>query len=571
MKVVALFRVSTERQANEGASLDAQQRRYRHLAEAKGWTTVAEFKGVESATQAATERHVLQRVLAVIREEQVDAIWVFEQSRLMRGDELEVAMLMRELKERRVKAIVGEIVRDFGSLEERMMFGIQGAVDRAESERTKERMGRGKRERALKGLKNCGPATYGYRNPLKGTPGRGTLVIIPDEADVVRRIFELCVEGKGDQAIAKAITSSGVPAPRGGTWGKSTVRRILQNPAYIGTHASNIWRSEKRQRTFRRDIHNPNAILVRNAHPPIIDEALWDASTHRPRLPRTANPRMLTGLLRVNGESFGGDSNKGVAYYRGPRGKRGCPWLVADETDTAVWNAFVSLATSPEFVGELIRRAQNPRQQQMAVQELAWVTEQIAKLERKRNTLVEMRSDNEITKDEFATRSRENAESIRSLQAEQVQLRAKAAVIDGTFAHRVVKALQTLLAGRTRLTTAQRRGILTSIVRRIDVVAVASKKPQARDPRGRVQAGSIVKWAVESVSFQLSLPAEPKPSRLARGGVLAGLDVGGRVGRLDTNPNDCAPVADADGGELPDIRVGHKGTIPECCASPPPR
>ena len=64
MRVVALFRVSTEKQANEGASLDSQQREYRELAARNGWITVEEFRGCESATQAASERRVLQQVLA---------------------------------------------------------------------------------------------------------------------------------------------------------------------------------------------------------------------------------------------------------------------------------------------------------------------------------------------------------------------------------------------------------------------------------------------------------------------------------------------------------------------------
>ena len=69
MRVVSLYRVSTERQENEGASLDAQQRRYRELAKTHKWTTVAEFRGQESAAKAASERLVLQQVLACLREQ----------------------------------------------------------------------------------------------------------------------------------------------------------------------------------------------------------------------------------------------------------------------------------------------------------------------------------------------------------------------------------------------------------------------------------------------------------------------------------------------------------------------
>ncbi len=152
MRVVGLFRVSSEKQANEGASLDAQEHRYHELASANGWTTVAEFRGCESATQAATERRVLQDVLACIRDLCPDALYVHEQSRLTRGDELEVATLFRELKEQQIKIIVGGVIRDLASIDERFMVGIQSLVDRAESERIKERMRRGKRQKGREGF-----------------------------------------------------------------------------------------------------------------------------------------------------------------------------------------------------------------------------------------------------------------------------------------------------------------------------------------------------------------------------------------------------------------------------------
>src|SRR4051812_18067563 len=181
MRVVSLYRVSSEKQETEGSSLDSQQRVYRELATENGWTTVGEFRGCESATGAAQDRRVLQQVLHCIREHAPDAVYVHEQSRLTRGDQLEVAMLMRELQERKVKILVQGLVRDLSSIDERFMVGIQSLVDRAESERIKERMGRGKRERAKQGRKTGGPAPIGYINPAPREPGRGTLQVVPEE------------------------------------------------------------------------------------------------------------------------------------------------------------------------------------------------------------------------------------------------------------------------------------------------------------------------------------------------------------------------------------------------------
>lgn len=513
MRVVALFRVSTEKQANEGASLDAQQRAYRELAARGGWSTVAEFRGCESATQAASDRRVLQQLLACLRDEAPDAVYVHEQSRLTRGDELEVALLMRELRERRVKIIVGGVVRDPSSIDEGFMIGIQSLVDRTESLRIKERMGRGKREKARQGKKTGGPAPYGYENPPPGAPGRGTLRVVEPEARVVRRVFEMAASGAGDRAIAVALNERGEPAPRGGRWGKSTVRRLLRCPAYLGVSAARVWVAEKGTRTFRLSLANPDAIVVQNAHPAIVSQEAWDAAHGRPHLPRSAAPRLLTGLLFVNGQRFGGDQLRGAKVYRAGRGVKGAAWLGEDETDAAVWEAFASLATSPEMVERLMDAARNPREQELVAQEIEHLEGEIGKALRRQARLIDMRADGEIDKESFAARSEETRRSIESLGAQLAVQRSKVAALDGSHAARVVKAVQLLLAGRSALTTAQRRLVLRSIVRRVDVVAERHAAPLCRDAYGRVVAATGPRWAIRSVSLRLALPVESDATR----------------------------------------------------------
>src|SRR5690348_14175213 len=105
LRVVAMFRVSTDSQANHGASLDAQARQFDDLAKLRGWIGCDRIRGCESATKAGSEREVLQATMQAIRRHEADAVWVLEASRLTRGDELEVALLHRELRERGCKVI----------------------------------------------------------------------------------------------------------------------------------------------------------------------------------------------------------------------------------------------------------------------------------------------------------------------------------------------------------------------------------------------------------------------------------------------------------------------------------
>lgn len=506
MNVVALFRVSTEKQATEGASLDAQQREYRQLAATHGWTTVREFRGHESATQASADRRVLQQLLRFIGENEVSAIYVHEQSRLTRGDELEVALLMRELKERKIKILVHGTLRDPAAIDDRFMLGIQSLVDRAESERIKERMSRGKKQRAIQGRKNCGPAPYGYRNPHPGEPNRGVLQIVEEQAVVVRRIFDMALKGLGTRAISVELNRLAIPASRGGGWVKTAIERILVNPAYKGASAANVWKRQGKSRVFKLDMGSGDAIIVENAHAPIVSQEVWDAVQTRPKRVCTTVPRLLTGLLFVDGRPYGGDSSRHGKFYRAPRGEKECPWFHTQVVDDAVWDAFVSLATGAEFVEALLKASENPKEQQLAAMEVEFIEDKIGKLRRRLERLVEMRADGEITKDQYLEKSATDRASLEGLEAELNVQRAKARAVDTTQGARIAKAVQTLLAGRTRLTGDQKRSILRSVVRRVDVVAARTGAVQARVAGGRLAAGSFPQWRVTGVSLRLAIP-----------------------------------------------------------------
>lgn len=521
MRVVALFRVSSEKQGTEGTSLDTQERIYREMAAQRGWTTVAEFRGCESATQANSDRRVLQQVLQCIRDSAVDAVWVIEQSRLSRGDELEVALLMRELKERGIKVIVRETVRDLSSIDERFMVGIQSLVDRAESERIKERMLRGRRARAESGKKTAGPVPYGYRNPARHESGHGTLQVVEEQASVVRRIFALALEGKGAGRIAAELNRLGVPGIRGGRWFQNSVKGILHNMAYVGTAFANVWVGD-RKTGVRFDPTNPKAIIRKNVHQPIVDQATWDAVNSRTKLPRTSMPKLLTGLLWIDGERAGGATNGGGPHYHGPRGIRNQAWLPVRETDDAVWSAFVSLATGPDFVQALMDAAATPHQRQVIAQEIDYITQQISRQRKRLDHLLELRMDDEVDRETYAAKKAEAEAAIAALQAELGDLRGKEAVLDGSSAPRVVRAVQTLLAGRSKLTTAQQRQILNTIVRRIDVVTERTGAARNRDSRGQIVKGRLGRWRIKSTTFRLALPAATAAEYAAHAGNCAG-------------------------------------------------
>ena len=74
----------------------------------------------------------------------------------------------------------------------------------------------------------------------------------------------------------------------------------------------------------------------------------------------------------------------------------------------------------------------------------------------------------------------------------------------------MVRSVQTLLAGRTRLTDTQKRAILRSVVTRIDVEAVRAQVGFARAKDGRIQGSGGHPWRIERVTIRLALsPGQP--------------------------------------------------------------
>ena len=131
-------------------------------------------------------------------------------------------------------------------------------------------------------------AAYGY---IKSDDEKHTPVIDPEAAAVVKRIFELRASGIGMAPIAEILNAEKIPSPSEYYYGKigkpnaksitklwcrTSVRRILKDPIYIGTlaqmrYTTVSYKNHKRIRKAKEDW-----IVVEHNHEPIISQELWD-------------------------------------------------------------------------------------------------------------------------------------------------------------------------------------------------------------------------------------------------------------------------------------------------------
>ena len=138
---------------------------------------------------------------------------------------------------------------------------------------------------------NAGEPPYGY---VKDSENKKKWIIDPDAAEVVRRIFRLCIEGNGDETIARILKEDKVlipqaywqskGLPRGGKktqpnpykWCKTTIAMILEQQEYCG----DVINFKSYSKSFRNKtrIENPkgNWAIFKDVHEPIIDRETWE-------------------------------------------------------------------------------------------------------------------------------------------------------------------------------------------------------------------------------------------------------------------------------------------------------
>ena len=123
-----------------------------------------------------------------------------------------------------------------------LLVGLRDLLGGIHPKDTRDKVHRGM-QGVVRDGRSAGGRAYGYR-PIPGRPG--ALEIVEREAEVVRRIHALYLDGHGPKAIAGALNRDGVLPPRGTKWNASTINGspkrgygLLSNPLYDGRQVWN--------------------------------------------------------------------------------------------------------------------------------------------------------------------------------------------------------------------------------------------------------------------------------------------------------------------------------------------
>ena len=224
-KAVIYTRVSTEDQAKEGFSLDAQLDKLRSYCKARDWLISGEYID-DGYSGRNTKRPAYSKML--MEKDSWDILLVIKMDRIHRNSK-NFMLMMEELKRDKKEFVSMTESLDTSTAMGRFVMDIIQRIAQLESEQIGERVYVGMEQKARTNGGMLGfniPYGYNYIN--------GNLIINQNEAKQVKNIFLKYSKGLSMKKIANELNSENIPTKQNRNWGSQTVSLILKNPLYCG-------------------------------------------------------------------------------------------------------------------------------------------------------------------------------------------------------------------------------------------------------------------------------------------------------------------------------------------------
>ena len=251
-------RVSTEDQSRFGHSLDEQEDRLKKLCEFKDYEIYKVYRE-EGVSAKNTNRPKFKEMIQDMRDGKINKIIVYKLDRLTRSiKDLETICSLLEEYHCDLESVAEEI--NTGNANGKFFIRMLTILAQLEIERTSERTKFGLVGAARKGhISGSPPLGYTKRDKSK------KLVINEIEADVVKRIFNMYLEGHSVCYICDTFNKENI---LNRNWPTTTVDKILSNKLYIG-----IIEHGKR--------NNDNVLIFEDVVPAIIDKTTFECVQKR--------------------------------------------------------------------------------------------------------------------------------------------------------------------------------------------------------------------------------------------------------------------------------------------------
>ena len=385
LRVAAYARVSTELEEQEN-SYEAQCKHYKdYISNHEGWTLAGIYADEGLSATSTKKREQFNQMIADCEAGRVDMVITKSISRFARNT-LDCLQNVRKLKALGIPVIFEKESIDTMGASGELFLTIMASLAQQESASISQNTRMGWQYSFQQGKPMLNQSRFlGY------TKSRGDmkLTIVPEEAEIVRGIFRMYLEGGSAGDIVLALEEKGIKSPGGNDrWFHSTIISMLQNEKYMGdlllqkSYVADFLtkRREKNDGVFPQ-------YYVENAHDPIVPKEVFyrvQGEFNRRREGTRVNDRKYA----LSGKII---SQDGVRYrrYKGDNApdalwrpvQKGCGRAVMEEEiKSAVITAMNRLPEYREELARMQERLQWGRMNRIS-EELAAVDERKAELD----------------------------------------------------------------------------------------------------------------------------------------------------------------------------------------------
>ena len=224
-RVAIYTRVSTEDQAKEGFSLDAQLEKLRAYCTARSWIIEGEY-----VDNGYSGRKIKRPAYTLMMEkiDSWDALLVLKMDRIHRNSK-NFMQMMEDLNKKGKEFVSMMESLDTSTAMGRFVMDIIQRIAQLESEQIGERVYIGMEQKA-----KTNGGMLGFNIPYGYQYNNGKLELNPNEAAIVKDMFSWYLSGNSIGKISKMLNDAKLPTKKGRFWAKKTISAILKNPLYCG-------------------------------------------------------------------------------------------------------------------------------------------------------------------------------------------------------------------------------------------------------------------------------------------------------------------------------------------------
>jgi len=483
MKCAIYIRVSTDHDEQK-TSLKHQREQAIQYVNSQGWDVYEFYEDIQSGTTG--KRKELQRLISDAKLKKFEVILTKEFSRLARS--VSLAYQIKEIAQNnRIHIITMDgVVNTYENGNTGHMFGIYTSMYEMEAQNTSNRVKGYRKAVAQKGIFKGSIPPLGYKAI------KGKLYLRDDfTPDLVKRIFNDYILGKGFDHIARDLTVEGIPTPgqisgrrnAGENWQGSAIRKILENPHYTGDLVQGRSTTQDVTSKMRNYADPKDYIIKKNTHEPIISHKDFEAVQLLIASKRKKRPYQEKHLF--TNTAFCADCGRGMHYRANSKGymcgnyvklgsSKCSDHLVREaELKSAILQDILSL--TEKLRNEKVLKELESRFKKQKVKEerkIKGLESEIEKYKKRKKRALDDYYDGNTTKEEYNDYVNDTNREIEELLLKKQQLQSSIHTKDDTLAFTDLKKKLEEFMDMKELTP----GILHRLIERIEIKADGSPR-----------------------------------------------------------------------------------------------